>query len=160
MGEGEVVNVIEKTTALEDNELPAGDVLYIPGGYPELYASQLVENKSFIASVVSFEKSNKPIIAECGGILYLLEQLTDLKDETFTMVGLLPGKGVMQKKLAAIGSQWVELPLKGTEALESNIMRGHSFHYSSAEIMLDPISQTKHHPTERLGEFVYNLNIA
>jgi len=34
-------------------------------------------------------------------------------------------------------------------------MRGHSFHYSSAEIALEPISQTKHHPTERLGEFVY-----
>lgn len=143
-------------SALDDSELPSGDVLYIPGGYPELYASQLVENKSFIESVIAFEKSNKSIIAECGGMLYLLEQLTDLEDKKFSMVGLLPGKAVMQKKLAAIGSQWVELPLKGTEALESNVMRGHSFHYSSAEISLEPISQTKHHPSERLGEFVYH----
>ncbi|WP_441004145.1 cobyrinate a,c-diamide synthase [Pseudocolwellia agarivorans] len=142
-------------SALTDSELPAGDVLYIPGGYPELYAAQLTANKSFIDSVVAFSQSNKTIIAECGGMLYLLDQLTDLEEEKFAMVGLLPGKAVMQKKLAAIGSQQVELPLKGTEDLTSDIMRGHSFHYSSAEIALEPISQTKHHPTERLGEFVY-----
>ncbi|WP_245825440.1 cobyrinate a,c-diamide synthase [Pseudocolwellia agarivorans] len=142
-------------SALTDAELPAGDVLYIPGGYPELYAEQLVQNTSFISSVRSFAKTNKPLIAECGGMLYLLEQLTDLQDKKFSMVGLLPGNAVMQKKLAAIGSQWVELPLKGTETLDNNVMRGHSFHYSSADISLEHISQTKHHPSERLGEFVY-----
>ncbi|WP_286133466.1 cobyrinate a,c-diamide synthase [Colwellia sp. UCD-KL20] len=142
-------------SALTDAELPAGDVLYIPGGYPELYAEQLVQNTNFMSSVQSFAKTNKPLIAECGGMLYLLDQLTDLQDKKFSMVGLLPGNAVMQKKLAAIGSQWVELPLKGTETLDNNIMRGHSFHYSSADISLEPISQTKHHPSERLGEFVY-----
>jgi len=59
-------------SALTDSELPAGDVLYIPGGYPELYAAQLTANKSFIDSVVAFSQSNKTIIAECGGMLYLL----------------------------------------------------------------------------------------
>ena len=39
-----------------------------------------------------------------------------------------------------------------------DIMRGHSFHYSSAEVDLAPITQTKHHPSERLGEFVYQHN--
>lgn len=142
-------------SALNDAELPEGDVLYIPGGYPELYAEQLVNNKTFIAGVKAFANNNKPIIAECGGMLYLLEQLTDLNDKSFEMVGLMPGKAIMQKKLAAIGSQSVELPIKGAQALSNNIMRGHSFHYSSAEISLTPISQTKYHPTERLGEFVY-----
>ena len=142
-------------SALTDSELPAGDVLYIPGGYPELYAEQLAANKSFITSIIAFAQSNKTIIAECGGMLYLLDQLTDLEEKEFSMVGLLPGKAVMQKKVAAIGSQQVTLPLQGTETLASNIMRGHSYHYSSAEIALEPISQTKHHPTERLGEFVY-----
>jgi len=145
-------------SALEDSELPEGDALYIPGGYPELYAEQLVSNTKFIASVVAFAQLNKPIVAECGGMLYLLEQLTDLHDKQHTMVGLMPGKAIMQKKLAAIGSQSVELPLEGVNSLKSNIIRGHSFHYSSADILLTPISQTKHHPSERLGECVYQHN--
>ena len=145
-------------SALNDSELPSGDVLYIPGGYPELFAAQLVANKAFILSLKRFAQSNKPIIAECGGMLYLLDQLTDMQQNNFQMLGLLPGKAVMQNKLAAIGSQYVEIPLKGTEALDNIVMRGHSFHYSSADIALDPISQTKHHPSERLGEYVYHHN--
>ena len=86
-------------------------------------------------------------------MLYLLEQLTDLAGKNFAMVGLLPGNAKMQKKLAAIGSQSVELPIFNT--LDNTVMRGHSFHYSTAEISLEPISLSKHHPTERLGEFVY-----
>ena len=73
----------------------------------------------------------------------------------------MPGKAIMQKKLAAIGSQWVDLPLSNQD-LDSNavnnIMRGHSFHYSSAQIDLEPIGQTTHHPSERAGEFVYQHN--
>ncbi len=140
-------------SALTANELPDGDVLYIPGGYPELYAEQLVENVSFMVSVRRFAASNKRIIAECGGMLYLLEQLTDLSGNSFDMLGLLPGKAQMQNKLAAIGSQWVELPL--AECAGNTIIRGHSFHYSSAEIELVPLCQTRHYPSERLGEYVY-----
>jgi cobyrinic acid a,c-diamide synthase len=87
------------------------------------------------------------------------------------MLGLIPGKAAMQKKLAAIGSQWVDLSALDKGNIESeispdnnkvkapnNIMRGHSFHYSSAEIDLTPISQTTHHPSERAGEYVYQYN--
>ncbi|XQW85008.1 cobyrinate a,c-diamide synthase [Thalassotalea piscium] len=140
-------------SALNDACLPEADVLYIPGGYPELYAKSLSENTSFIQSIRDFSAAGKPIIAECGGMLYLLDTLTDFDNNAFDLVGLIPGSAVMQKKLAAIGSQSVQLPLFGLN--ENNTMRGHSFHYSSAEIALTPISQTKHYPSERLGEFVY-----
>lgn len=145
-------------SALEDAKLPDCDVLYLPGGYPELYAQQLVENTSFIEDLRAFAKTNKPIVAECGGMLYLLDELTDLSNQTFKMTGLMPGTAVMQKKLAAIGSQFAEIPLFDLPANEDNsqnIMRGHSFHYSSADIQLSPISQTQHYPSERLGEFIY-----
>ncbi|WP_440874669.1 cobyrinate a,c-diamide synthase [Thalassotalea sp. PLHSN55] len=145
-------------SALTDKHLPDGDILYIPGGYPELYAEKLKTNVSFINSVQSFANSQKPIIAECGGMLYLLEQLTDLSGQKFPMLGLLPGKAVMQKKLAAIGSQWVNLSMLCQEQTANPIMRGHSFHYSSAEVSIEPIAQTTHHPSERLGEFVYQHN--
>jgi len=148
-------------SALADAHLPEGDVLYIPGGYPELYAEKLMNNVTFLNDVRDFASSNKPIIAECGGMLYLLDQLTDMSGQEFSMLGLMPGKAIMQKKLASIGSQWVDLPLfdqsEGAN-IEGNKMRGHSFHYSSAEIDLEPSCQTTHHPSERAGEFVYMHN--
>ena len=158
-------------SALNDAHLPQGDILYIPGGYPELYAEKLMSNDTFLNDVKNFAASNKPIIAECGGMLYLLEQLTDMSGQQMPMLGLIPGKAAMQKKLAAIGSQWVDLSALDKGSIESeispdnnkvkapnNIMRGHSFHYSSAEIDLTPISQTTHHPSERAGEYVYQHN--
>ncbi|MCI2286114.1 cobyrinate a,c-diamide synthase [Colwellia sp. MSW7] len=164
-------------SALNDEHLPDGDILYIPGGYPELYAQQLMNNVSFLNDVRTFSDTNKPIIAECGGMLYLLDQLTDMSEKKFSMLGLMPGKAVMQKKLASIGSQRVDLSqLYQSEAPQSDenatenvtdnvseddaahVMRGHSFHYSSAEVDLEPIAQTKHHPSERIGEFVYQHN--
>ncbi|TYK65991.1 cobyrinate a,c-diamide synthase [Colwellia echini] len=163
-------------SALDDDTLPEGDILYIPGGYPELYAQKLMDNVSFLNSVRAFAASNKPIVAECGGMMYLLDQLTDMSGQAFSMLGLMPGKAVMQKKLAALGSQWVALPFFdiGDSATDNsaasssiqatanksnaNIMRGHSFHYSSAEIDLTPVSQTTHHPSKRDGEFVYQHN--
>ncbi|MGB1199215.1 MAG: cobyrinate a,c-diamide synthase [Thalassotalea sp.] len=150
-------------STIDDEHLPEGDALYIPGGYPELYAQELTNNHSFIADVKAFAKSGKPIIAECGGMLYLLDQLTDHHGDVFPMLGLIPGKAILQKKLAAIGSQWVELPIfnsqeataAGASYGQNNIMRGHSFHYSLADVALTPIAQTTHHPSERSGEFVY-----
>ena len=146
-------------SALNDAYLPEGDILYLPGGYPELYAEELMSNKSFIADICTFSQAKKPIIAECGGMLYLLEQLTDLSGKQFAMTGLMPGSALMQKKLAAIGSQFIDLPFL-TNSAEPNdtVMRGHSFHYSSADIQLTPLSQSKHHPSGRLGEFVYQHN--
>lgn len=147
-------------SALADAHLPEGDILYIPGGYPELYAEKLMSNVTFLRDIRAFAASNKPIVAECGGMLYLLEQLTDMQGQQFSMAGLMPGKATMQKKLAAIGSQWVALPAFSGAAEDSaeHIMRGHSFHYSCAEIDLAPSGQTTHHPSERAGEYVYQHN--
>lgn len=55
------------TSPIHDHELPEGDALYFPGGYPELYAKQLSDNKSFITSLKQFFLQGKPLLAECGG---------------------------------------------------------------------------------------------
>jgi len=160
-------------SALSDASLPEGDILYIPGGYPELYAQKLMDNVSFLNDIRAFAASNKPIIAECGGMLYLLDQLIDMSGQKFSMLGLIPGKAVMQKKLTSIGSQWVDMSSFDLTTTQTsgeinrdindvifleNIMRGHSFHYSRAEVDLIPICQATHHPSERSGEFVYQHN--
>ncbi|WP_286235144.1 cobyrinate a,c-diamide synthase [Thalassotalea sediminis] len=142
-------------SALNDRQLPNGDILYIPGGYPELYAEQLSNNTTFLHDITAFVESGKAIIAECGGMLYLLDQLTDLDGQCYPMAGLVPGKAVMQEKLAAIGSQSVELPMCTESSKSTQVIRGHSFHYSRANIEIAPFSQSKHHPSERAGEYVY-----
>jgi len=144
-------------SALVDKHLPDGDILYIPGGYPELYAQQLMDNVTFLSDIRSFAASHKTIVAECGGMLYLLDQLTDMSGKQFSMLGLMPGKATMQKKLAAIGSQWVDLPSFSDNSTNAanTVMRGHSFHYSCSDIELEPNYQTTHHPSERAGEYVY-----
>ena len=61
---------------LSDSALPAGlDGLYLGGGYPELYAAQLSENRSMCSSVRAALEAGLPCIAECGGFMYLTQTI-------------------------------------------------------------------------------------
>ena len=73
---------------LEDRALPE-DIhgLYLCGGYPELYARELSENRTMLASVRGALERGVPCIAECGGFMYLTEAIGD-----WPMVGYLPGR--------------------------------------------------------------------
>ncbi len=62
---------------LTDSELPRADALYLPGGYPELHLAALAANTGMKAAIHAHHAANKPIVAECGGLLYLLESLTN-----------------------------------------------------------------------------------
>lgn len=110
---------------LVDAELPAVDSLYLPGGYPELHLPQLAGNPAMAAAIRAHHQAGKPILAECGGMLYLLEALTDAAGQSAELLGLLPGRAVMQKRLAALALQEAALP-EGT-------LRGHTFHHSLLE---------------------------
>lgn len=123
------------TSPINDTHLPACDSLYLPGGYPELHLSALAKNHSYKQSVLKHINAGKPCLAECGGMLYLLESLTDQQGNTEQLVGALPGQSVMQNKLANLGLAEVELP-EGT-------LRGHSYHHSTTEIAAEPITFTQ-----------------
>lgn len=107
---------------LADREIPAADALYFPGGYPELFHGELARNGSMMKSIREHHAQEKMIVAECGGMIYLMESLTDREGARSPMVGLLPGKVIMQSKLAALGLTEV--------TLEQGTLRGHTFHYS------------------------------
>ncbi len=149
------------TSPIDDRTLPDGDALYFPGGYPELYAKQLSENQSFIASLKDFVLQEKPLLAECGGMLYLLDYLTVLteenKQESYAMAGILSGTGEMKKKLSAVGQQYAEF--KSSVFSQKNLgkqeVRGHSFHYSTANINMSPLTHTKYYSRNSQGEAVY-----
>jgi cobyrinic acid a,c-diamide synthase len=116
---------------LQDAGLPAGlDALYLGGGYPELYAQQLNANLSMIESVRAFAASERPIYAECGGMIYLSQKLKTLDGLTHGMARVLPFSIEMTSKLAKFGYVTVDLTRDCLLGECGSVLRGHSFHYS------------------------------
>ena len=121
---------IVRFSPLKDASLPAElDALYLGGGYPELYASQLSGNRSMIEDVRGFAGSGKPVYAECGGMLYLSESLS-VSDESYTMAGVLPLSMQMTDRLVQFGYVTVEFAKDCLLGRKGMVIRGHSFHYS------------------------------
>lgn len=133
---------------LKDKTLPACDAVWLPGGYPELHATALADNAPIWASLAAHVGAGKPLLAECGGMMALFEALIDIEGHSHAVGGLLPGQVAMQKRLAALGLQEIELP-EGT-------LRGHTFHYSKAQTTLPALAQAMR-PDGRPGESVYRL---
>ncbi|MBA4726325.1 MAG: cobyrinate a,c-diamide synthase [Pseudomonas sp.] len=127
--------------------LPAVDSLYLPGGYPELHLRGLSRNRAMADAIRAHHEAGKPILAECGGMLYLLDGLTDRGDERTQMLGLLPGEARMHKRLTALALQEVELP--------EGRLRGHTFHHSALESPLEPLTRGECPNYKRTAEAVY-----
>jgi cobyrinic acid a,c-diamide synthase len=104
------------------------DALWLPGGYPELYASQLAKSTSW-PSIRLFIEQGGPVLAECGGMMLLGETLTDHQGKQWPMAGALPFDTRMQDKLASLGYRQLE-----------NGLQGHEFHHSvrDSKEQLDP----------------------
>ena len=134
---------------LAGESLPVCDAVWLPGGYPELHAERLAAQHDLIAQLARHVEDGKPLLAECGGMMFLFEQLVDLEARSYRMAGLLPGKTVMGKRLAALGSQRVELP--------EGVLRGHAFHHSRCETDLPPLANAET-PDGRPGEPVWRKN--
>lgn len=113
---------------LDDYALPEADSLYLPGGYPELHLSKLAGNTAMLSAIRAHHAAGKPILAECGGMLYTLKSLTDAQGRPGELLGLIDGAALMQPRLAALALQSIELA-QGT-------LRGHTFHYSRLESSL------------------------
>jgi cobyrinic acid a,c-diamide synthase len=135
---------------LKDTQLPEGSMgLYLPGGYPELHLEQLAHNHSLIADIRLFQESNKPILAECGGLLYLLQTLTNA-GQTVPLVGLLPGSAELSTGLRGLGLMSAELP--------EGILRGHSFHHSELKMDLAPLTEAvRQDGREGREEYIFRL---
>ncbi|HEX5336967.1 MAG TPA: cobyrinate a,c-diamide synthase [Gallionella sp.] len=118
---------------LDDSALPEADSLYLPGGYPELHMAKLAGNGAMLAAIRAHHAAGKPILAECGGMLYTLQALTDAQGQTANLLGLLDATAAMQPRLSALALQSVELP--------QGRLRGHTFHYSRLQTGLAPCAQ-------------------
>ena len=133
---------------LIDDALPDNvDGLWLPGGYPELHTEQLASNTNMLNSIRDFYALEKPVLAECGGYLYCLETLTDLDDNQFNLLNLMPGHGAMRGKRGCQGMQTLALP-------EGDI-RGHAHHRSRSTTDIEPIAFGKRQRHPAPGEAIY-----
>jgi len=133
---------------LADEALPAdAHALYLPGGYPELHARTLAGNLRSAASIRRHATAGKPVVAECGGMLYLLERLTDTQRVSTPMLGLLPGHATMQSRFTALGMQQIDGP--------HGPLTGHTFHYSRLNTPLVPLRSATRPNGDAPGEAVY-----
>lgn len=131
---------------LADEPVPAADALYLPGGYPELHAARLAGNARWQRSLSEYAATGRPIVAECGGLMALVETLVTREGSKHSMAGLLPGSVQMRERLAAIGLQSLRLP--------QGELRGHTFHYSELETSLSPLARCVPH-RHGAGEYCY-----
>lgn len=134
---------------LADEQLPEVDSLYLPGGYPELHLARLEANQAMARAIRAHHGAGKPILAECGGMLYLFARLTDKQGDSGRMLGLLPGEATLQPRLTALALQEVEL--------EHGRLRGHTYHHSALSTDLLPFAHGECPNYKRTAEAVYRL---
>ena len=107
---------------LKDTILPAADLIYLPGGYPELHLPALAANETLRNQLYNYHQHGGKILAECGGMMYLGNYIVDEDGTAYPMTGILDIATGMQLKKLSIGYKKVQI---GQMEL-----RGHEFHYS------------------------------
>ena len=107
---------------LKDTQLPECDLLYLPGGYPELYLEQLQRNGAMRKAIKEYIEKGGRCWAECGGMMYLCNSISDENGNEFEMCGVLGQKATMVGKRLQMGYRSFSYAGKG--------FRGHEFHYS------------------------------
>jgi cobyrinic acid a,c-diamide synthase len=117
---------------LAGDALPDCDAAWLPGGYPELHLHALSQRTDLHHALRAHVAAGKPLLAECGGLLFALNELAGRDGNAMPMAGLLRGRAAMQARLGGLGLQSVELP-EGT-------LRGHTFHYALADIPGTPLA--------------------
>ena len=133
---------------LAGDALPACDAVWLPGGYPELHGAWLAANGGFWAALRDHAGAGRPLLAECGGMMSLFEAVVDKAGATHPFGALLPGRAVMQPRLAALGLQVAALP--------EGDLAGHTFHYSKSDTPLEPLARARR-PDGGEGEAIYRV---
>jgi len=118
-----VFGEVQWFSPLSDMTLPETDLLYLPGGYPELFARELSANQPMLESIRNYCGNGGLAYAECGGLMYLGRELADNKGNTFEMAGVLDLATTLHHSKMTLGYRVMHW-----DGLE---IRGHEFHYSS-----------------------------
>ena len=116
-----------------DAALPEGvDALLLAGGFPEVHAEQLTGNAPLRRTVADAVRAGLPTVAECGGLLYLCEEL-----DGHPMCGVVPGRARMAGRLS-LGYREAVAAASSPIAAAGDALRGHEFHYSTVDPSCGP----------------------
>jgi cobyrinic acid a,c-diamide synthase len=116
---------------ISDKHLPQElDGLYFGGGYPELNADRLANNAALRKEIKKNCTKGMPIYGECGGFMYLCEELWDQKGIRYPMSGCFPFTTKMSTRLKTLGYREITLTKDTIIGESGQRIRGHEFHYS------------------------------
>lgn len=136
---------------IADTRLPVDlDGLYFGGGYPELAADRLAANADLRNQIRARSREGMPIYAECGGFMYLCEELLAQEQKRHSMVGCFPFVPRMYSGLKALGYREVSLTADTILGPAGTVIRGHEFHYSDIE-PTGANCDTVYHVSDRAG---------
>lgn len=122
----EIVNF----SPLHDPALPEGlDGMYVGGGFPELFSSELESNESMRRSMKLNIEDGMPTFAECGGTMYLTRSITNFSGSCKRMVGVLDAETVMTKKLT-LGYTLARAVKDSVVSRAGETVKGHEYHFS------------------------------
>lgn len=114
-----------------DAKLPDDiDGLYFGGGYPEVFAEELAKNIKLRNQIKVKSLMGMPIYGECGGFMYLCEELQDIDGKIHPMTGCFPFRTRMRSHLISLGYREIELMADCIIGTKGTLIRGHEFHYS------------------------------
>jgi len=117
---------------LYDTALPVDvDGIYIGGGFPEMFASQLAANGAMRKAIADFAASGKSIFAECGGFMYLCRSLTDAEGKSWQMCGVFDAITEMHNRRVRLGYVQAATVADGLFGGPGTELSGHEFHWSS-----------------------------
>lgn len=122
---------IVRFSPLSDEKLPENiHGIFLGGGFPEVFAKELSKNRKLLQAIRQKSEEGMPIYAECGGLMYLGDELEDLEKEFFPMTQILSGKSMMSKRLQRFGYCEGIAQEDTILSKKGEVVRGHEFHYS------------------------------
>ncbi|WP_342324631.1 cobyrinate a,c-diamide synthase [Kosakonia sp. BYX6] len=130
---------IVRFSPLHDRELPDCQMMWLGGGYPELHARALSANQPMLAAIRAAHQRGVAIYAECGGLMYLGDSLCDADGNAWPMVGVIPGRSQMGKRLTRFGYCEARAMQQTLLAAPGETLRGHEFHYSDFTPAVDAV---------------------
>jgi cobyrinic acid a,c-diamide synthase len=123
---------------LQDNAIPGGTRgLWLGGGYPEAYAPQLAQNEAMRRSIASAVSSGIPVYAECGGMMYLAEDM-ETSEGVFPMCGALRGRTSILDPKLRIGYRRAQALHDSVCDRAGDELRAYEFHYANETLSEEP----------------------
>ena len=118
---------------LNNEAVPQCDGLWLPGGYPELHGDQLSRADRTIKTIKHHHNAGKPVLAECGGMIFMCEEMIDVAGKSTNGCGVFSAQCQMAQRFQSVGLQFIDVD-NG-----SGSIKGHSFHHGKLSTQLNPV---------------------